>query len=106
MTPEMEAFLEKERLELSGSFCRGCGYCMPCPQEIRINMCARMSLFLRRMPAENYLTEEWRSEMEKVENCINCGRCKTRCPYSLDTPVLLRKNLEDYREYLRENLPV
>ena len=73
MTLEMEAFLEKERLELSGSFCRGCGYCMPCPQEIRINMCARMSLFLRRMPAEKYLTEEWRGEMEKVENCINCG---------------------------------
>lgn len=37
---EMRAFIEKERRELSGDFCRGCGYCMPCPVGIKINECA------------------------------------------------------------------
>ena len=29
MDEELEAFIAKERKELSGSFCRSCGYCMP-----------------------------------------------------------------------------
>ena len=100
MDPEMESFLQKEREELSGSFCRGCGYCMPCPQEIKIDTCARMSLFLRRMPAAIYLTPEWQAEMAKIDTCIECGSCKSKCPYSLDTPVLLKRNYEDYKTFI------
>ncbi|MBQ6590686.1 MAG: aldo/keto reductase [Lachnospiraceae bacterium] len=100
MTEEIEAFLQKERQELSGNFCRGCGYCMPCPQGIQIPTCARMSLFLRRMPTENYLTPEWQAEMAKIDTCIECGHCKSKCPYSLDTPALLKKNYEDYKTFL------
>lgn len=99
MTEEMEAFLQKERQDLAGNFCRGCGYCMPCPQGIQIPTCARMSLFLRRMPTENYLTPEWQAEMAKIDTCIECGRCKSKCPYSLDTPALLKKNYEDYKTF-------
>ena len=50
LTEEMVEFIEKERAELAGEFCRGCGYCMPCPMGIEINTCARMSLLLRRSP--------------------------------------------------------
>ena len=50
---EISAFVEKEKKELSGDFCRGCGYCMPCPAGILINNCARMSLMLRRAPSKN-----------------------------------------------------
>jgi Fe-S oxidoreductase len=38
--------------------------------------------------------------MMKIEECKNCGRCKTKCPYGLDTPELLRRNLEDYKNIL------
>ena len=48
---EIAAFVESERAELMGEFCRGCGYCMPCPVGIQINNCARMSLMLRRAPS-------------------------------------------------------
>ena len=30
---ETRNFIAKERTELVGEFCRGCGYCMPCPRE-------------------------------------------------------------------------
>lgn len=92
--------IEAERRELSGSFCRGCGYCLPCPVGIKINNCARMSLLLRRSPKEQWLTEEWRGNMAQVEACLNCGQCVSRCPYKLDTPALLRANYEDYKTFL------
>ena len=48
MTDEIRAFIDKDRNELLGEFCRGCGYCMPCTVDITINQCARMSQMIRR----------------------------------------------------------
>jgi len=93
MTDEIRAFIEKEQKELAGDFCRGCGYCMPCTVGIIINNCARMSLMLRRAPSEAWLTDYWQNEMKKIESCVNCGKCKSRCPYGLDTPNLLTEKL-------------
>lgn len=103
-TPEidddMRAFIESEKQELSGDFCRGCGYCMPCTVGITINQCARISLMIRRAPSKGWLSQHWQDEMAKIDDCVNCGLCASRCPYELDTPNLLRKNLEDYRNVL------
>jgi len=101
MTDERREFIEKERAELAGDFCRGCGYCMPCPVGIEINNCARMSLLLRRSPAELQLTPAVQEKMMNIENCVECGQCKAKCPYGLDTPNLLKRNLEDYKTFLK-----
>lgn len=98
---EMKEFIEKERAELSGEFCRGCGYCMPCPMGIEINTCARMSLLLRRSPTEGHLTEKSQAMMKKIESCVECGQCRKRCPFGLDTPNLLKRNYEDYKTFLK-----
>jgi len=100
LNEERLAYIEKEREELAGEFCRGCGYCMPCPAGIEINNCARMSLLLRRAPTAANLTPETQAKMKKIEDCINCGKCKSKCPYGLDTPALLKKNYEDYKTFL------
>ncbi len=100
MTKELAEIIEKDRRELQGEFCRGCGYCMPCPVGIEINNCARMSLLIRRAPSEAQLTEEMQAKMKKIEECLHCGKCKTKCPYGLDTPALLEKNYKDYCEIL------
>lgn len=96
----MMARIEKDRKELAGDFCRGCGYCLPCPAGIQINQCARISLMIRRAPSESWLAPAMQAEMEKIEHCLGCGQCKSRCPYELDTPNLLKRNLADYRRIL------
>lgn len=103
---EMKTFIEKDRGELLGDFCRGCGYCMPCTVDITINQCARMSQMIRRAPSAAWLSEHWQNEMMKIESCVDCGICMTRCPYELKIPQLLRKNLADYKEILAGNVKV
>lgn len=100
MTEEIKGVIEKDQKELASNFCRGCGYCMPCPVGIEINNCARMSLLLRRSPSELQLTKEVQAKMKRIEKCINCGRCSARCPYGLNTPKLLKDNYKDYVEVL------
>lgn len=109
-TPAMNGEIQKEidddRAQLSANFCRGCGYCMPCPAGIQINNCARMSLMLRRAPSKAWLSEQWQNNMKQIENCLNCGKCKSKCPYELDTPKLLRENYEDYVKVLKGEVSV
>lgn len=102
MDEEMQNFILREREELSGEFCRGCGYCMPCPVGIKINDCARMSLMIRRAPTSVYMDEEHQQDMELIEECLHCGQCREKCPYGLDTPALLAKNLADYQEQVKK----
>ena len=103
MTEELKAVIEKDRKELAGSFCRGGGYCMPCPAGIEINNSARMNMLLRRAPYRPYLTDEWYEKMHRIENCIHCDSCKSRCPYGLDTPALLQYMLKDYDEFYAQH---
>lgn len=100
MTPDIQELIERDKKMLSGDFCRGCGYCMPCPAGIEINNCARMSLMLRRAPYKEYTTPQWQEKMKKIEGCLNCGHCKSKCPYGLDTPTLLKKNYEDFKDFV------
>lgn len=50
-----------------------------------------MSLMIRRAPSAAQLTDEMQAKMRKIEECLHCGRCKSKCPYGLDTPALLEK---------------
>lgn len=100
MTEELSKIIEKDREELLGEFCRGCGYCMPCPVGIEINNAARMSLLIRRSPSQAQLTPQAQEKMKLIEKCLHCNQCKSKCPYGLDTPELLAKNYQDYCEIL------
>ena len=106
MTEETAAFIARDRQELLGDFCRGCGYCAPCTVGIVINQCARMSQMIRRAPSDAWLSPQWQSEMAKIDQCVDCGACKKRCPYELDIPRLLKKNLKDYRGILDGSIPI
>ena len=100
---ELAAVIKKDRQELAGSFCRSCGYCMPCPVGIEIRNCARMDRLLRRSPWKQYFTPAWQEKMNRIEDCLGCRQCASRCPYGLDTPNLLKYMLKDYRAFYAEH---
>ncbi|MDR0819035.1 MAG: aldo/keto reductase [Oscillospiraceae bacterium] len=97
LTGEIEQTIARDRKELAGEFCRGCGYCMPgCPAQIQVATAARMIQLIRRSPSAGHLSEQGKRMMRQVNECVDCGQCKQACPYGLDTPTLLRKNLKDF----------
>ena len=106
MDEEVKSIIEKDRKELSGDFCRGCGYCMPCPMGIQISECARMIQMIRRSPSESQLSAEAQAMMANIHNCVKCGKCMDKCPYSLPIPTLLEKNLEDYEAIIEGRIEV
>lgn len=95
----MWAVINKDRAELAGDFCRGCGYCLPCPAGIEIPTSARITLLLGRAPYQGFLTDSFKEKMELINNCIECGHCRNNCPYKLDTPNLLKRELKNYNEF-------
>ena len=102
LTPELQSIIDRDKQELTGNFCRGCGYCKPCPVGIDMPTVGRMSLLLRRSPWQTYATPEWREKMSLAEKCIGCGACQSRCPYGIDGSQLARANWEDYKVFMHE----
>ena len=96
----MMQVIEKDRSELKGSFCRSCGYCLPCPAKIPLPQAARMSFLLGRTLKEKFLGEEWQQHMRNIDNCISCGSCTAKCPYELDVPKLIKHQQKLYFEGL------
>ncbi|WP_291637265.1 aldo/keto reductase [Clostridium sp.] len=99
----MWSIINKDRIELSGDFCRGCGYCLPCPAGIEIPTSARISLLLKRAPYQEFLNDSFKEKMELINNCIECGHCKNHCPYRLDTPNLLKRELKSYTKFYEKH---
>ena len=101
LNDSLRAEIERDRKELAGSFCRGCGYCLPCPAGIPINNANRITQLLLRSPWRGWVTPEWQENMERIENCIHCGACASKCPYGLKPYETLPEHLKFYREFVK-----
>jgi aryl-alcohol dehydrogenase-like predicted oxidoreductase len=93
---DLQKAIEADKAELKGSFCRCCGYCLPCPAGIPINNAARITFLAKRAVKEYWLSEEWQKNMRLIDNCTGCGHCKQHCPYGLDVPVLLKAQQAEF----------
>jgi uncharacterized protein len=74
-----------------GDYCRDCGACMPCPQNVNIPAILRFQSF-----SEVYGLKEWAKKLYgglevKADKCNNCGECTTKCPYGLPIMELLNR---------------
>lgn len=93
-----EKVIYKDRLELQDDFCRGCGYCLPCAAGIDLPMAARMYHMIRRSSMKTFFNDYWYAEMQKINECMECGACNPRCPYHLDPQHRLKEQYKDYME--------
>lgn len=99
LTPEEKNTQEKLKEELGTVFCRRCGYCQPCPEEVLIPMVLRAESFINRMNPKELKEGRFRKALLSVGNCVACGECIERCPYDLPIPELIEKTkriIDDY----------
>jgi predicted aldo/keto reductase-like oxidoreductase len=88
-----------ERLaSLSGKFrydqfCLGCGYCLPCPNDVPIPEVFRALTMYRAYPEHlRHLGTDLYASLEVTpEACTECRECVEKCPGGLDVPERLRE---------------
>ena len=83
--------------ELQPVNCTGCGYCVPCPNEVSIptNFKLYNEAHIYDMYEEKNEFYNRISEKARANNCISCGECLDKCPQNLSIIDLL----EDVAEY-------
>jgi hypothetical protein len=100
VTPADVMAMNNYRLEIGSQFCRRCEYCQPCPNGVLITPAMGYPIIAHRMsPAVAVAFAK--KAMESVPQCIDCGICATRCPYTLPIPELLKKNYALYESQLK-----
>lgn len=102
LTPEQVAAIRQvtaRNVELADLYCSGCGYCLPCPNEVAIpEIFEAMNLYriwglhdlARQRYAELGTAEKPKPQMN-AEACTECEQCLPKCPQHLQIPEELRK---------------
>ena len=94
-TPYAPAHLAAIRANVERDFdemCTGCGYCLPCPQDIPIpkymDVHNLMQLNLPDDAIRDRFQMHWAIKPAGAAECIECGACETRCTQHL--PIMSR----------------
>ena len=90
------------RKELGRRFCRRCGYCMPCSNDVAITSLMTLPSMIKRLPPERVFTESSSESVASVGNCIECGECEEKCPYKLPIRERIREEAENYYKLLED----
>ncbi|UCC67637.1 MAG: aldo/keto reductase [Armatimonadota bacterium] len=93
--------MAKIKSQLGEKFCRGCGYCQPCPQGVPVLSVMFYDVYHKQFGDDWIARDEYRKEIELVDRCEECRQCVERCPFDLDIPVVMREIVARYRELMR-----
>ncbi|RLE53855.1 MAG: aldo/keto reductase [Candidatus Methanomethylicota archaeon] len=100
LTDEDLKIIDEDKQRLDKIFCRGCMYCLPCPQEIPISSLLRVESIIRRIGVTDSVRKIYEKAKEKVPNCVRCRQCEEKCPYNLPITEMLPKKLAWLEEVL------
>lgn len=81
--------------------CTSCGYCLPCPQGVRIPECLNhynSAFMFDDLERARFNNRVMLNETSRASACINCGACVPKCPQHIPIPEALAK----VRELLEE----
>ena len=81
---------------LGETFCRRCGYCLPCPQGIDIPTQFILEGYLTRYSLGDWAQTRYLAQSSKASNCVACGACEPKCPYNLPIVNLLKTVSEKF----------
>ncbi len=91
LSEEEKEQLVKKASELGQTFCRRCGYCLPCPQKINIPQVFLMEGYYSRYDLVDWALERYNGMEVKADACKKCGICEKRCPYELPIREMLER---------------
>lgn len=94
LTGDEEKELFEEANSLGSEFCRRCGYCMPCPQNIDIPTQFLMEGYYTRYDLKEWAQTRYDAMESKASDCIECGQCEPRCPYNLPIRKMMKNVVE------------
>ena len=80
-----------------GNYCRDCGLCMPCPNNINIPAILRFQMLHDIYGLKNWAKKRYNGLEVKAEKCEHCGQCIPKCPYNLP----IKNQLERAKQELR-----
>jgi len=87
--------------ELGEEFCRGCGYCQPCPQGIPVLSVMFFEVYRKQFGDDFVAREEYGRDIESVARCEECRQCVERCPFDLEIPTIMQDIVARYREMVQ-----
>ncbi len=101
---QIRGLIEKNQ-KLADLYCTGCGYCLPCPNEIQIPENFRYMNWYRVWGMEEAAKNAYAKlspegawtpyggliKGKKAEECIQCGECEPKCPQNLPIVEQLRE---------------
>ena len=103
----LSAFEKKQILKISKeigkNFCRRCGYCMPCPQDIQIVSAMNARLFIKQLGVKSFIDKQSSEFVEGIKTCTKCGQCESRCPYNLPIRSTIAKSAEYLESILSQS---
>ncbi len=98
LTDEEKRLLADETDLLGRKFCRRCEYCQPCPRGIDIPTIFLLEGYSTRYGLQKWAVERYQPLSAKISDCIECGECEEKCPYSLP----IREMLKEAGQHLEE----
>ena len=93
--------LMAEAAQLGQSFCRRCGYCEPCNEEIPTRTIMMSDAYIRGNSRSVFMfggEEGLKNFKTAIEKCTTCGECVERCPYDLPIPDLMPEKVAYFEE--------